>query len=314
MTQEISESEVKPPQVINVAQPVIRAAHPDAESRPMYLGSFVFNIMFGLITLVFVLACFLLSLLPGRKLFMKSVQAYTRTLVAAFEEFCHVDVEIRGREHLPEGACILAPKHQSYGDGPVMFANVDDISFVADNHIEKLWIMKRILGKIGAVMVDNCGGPEQREKMMEVSARLKDQGRKILIYPEGHLSRVGTRHRYRKGIYHLYRDFDIPVVPVATNLGQRWNQNRWLKYSGKAVVEFLEPIPPGMDDKEAFMALLEERVETASIALLDLERPGALKARDIGKLEENAVARAKREAREVREVAEMEAQVARGLD
>ena len=311
MTQETSES--KPPQVVNVAEPVIRAAHPDAESRPMYLGSFVFNIMFGAITLVFVVWCFVISFLPGRKLFMKSVQAYTRTLVAAFEEFCRVDVEIQGREHLPDGACILAPKHQSYGDGPVMFANVDDISFVADNHIEKLWIMKRILGKIGAVMVDNCGGPEQREKMMEVSARLKDQGRKILIYPEGHLSRVGTHHRYRKGIFHLYQDFDIPVVPVATNLGQRWNQNRWLKYSGRAVVEFLEPIAPRMDDKEAFMALLQERVETASIALLDLDNPGALKERDIGKLEENAVARAKREAREAREVAEMEANVARGL-
>jgi len=274
-------------------------------SRPARLGSAIFNILFFLITLIFAIVCAVLSLLPGRKLFMRSVQMYTRSLVAAFEEFCGVDIEIRGREHLPEGACIIASKHQSYGDGPVMFSNVKDISFIADNHIEKFWVIRRILQKIGAVMVDNCGGPEQRERMMEVSARIKDQGRKILIYPEGHLSKVGTHHRYRKGIFHLYQDFEVPVVPVATNLGQRWNQNRWLKYPGKAVVEFLPPILPGQTDKEAFMAELQEVIETRSVALLDLERPGALDLADIGKLSENKVARAKREAREAKERAEV---------
>ena len=284
--------------------------------RPARLGSFIFNILFFLLTFLFALICAALSLLPGRRLFMKSVQTYTRTLVAMFEEFCGVDVEVRGRENLPEGACIIAAKHQSYGDGPVMFSSVDDISFIADNHIEKFWVVRRILRKIGAVMVDNCGGPEQRERMMEISQRVKDQGRKILIYPEGHLSKVGTHHRYRKGIFHLYRDFGVPVVPVATNLGQRWNQNRWLKYPGKAVVEFLPPIAAdafGDDDKEAFMAHLQKVIETRSIELLDLDKPGALLVADIGKMEENSVARAKREAREAATEAAISVEVGRGV-
>jgi 1-acyl-sn-glycerol-3-phosphate acyltransferase len=263
--------------------------------------------LFFLITLIFAVVGAVLSLLPGRKIFMRWMQMYTRALVAAFEEFCGVDVTVRGYRHLDVidnewgGACIIASKHQSYGDGPVMFSSVKDISFIADNHIEKFWVIRRILSKIGAVMVDNCGGPEQRERMMEISQRVKDQGRKILIYPEGHLSKVGTHHRYRKGIFHLYQDFGVPVVPVATNLGQRWNQNRWLKYPGKAVVEFLPPILPGIEDKEAFMAHLQEVIETRSIELLDLERPGALDPDDIGKLAENSVAREKREAREAKE-------------
>ena len=277
-----------------------------ATRGPAKLGSWGFNILFFVITALFAVVCVVVSFLPGRTIFMRTVQMYTRTMMAAFEEFVGVDIEVRGREHLPEGACIIAAKHQSYGDGIVMFSSVDDISFIADNHIEKFGVIRRILAKIGAVMVDNCGGPEQRARMMEVSARVKEQGRKILIYPEGHLSEVGTHHRYRKGIYHLYRDFDCPVVPVATNLGQRWNQNRWWKYPGPAVVEFLEPIPApseggtlqGFGDKDAFMAELQERIETRSIALLDLERPGALKMEDIGELREGAAAKAKREARE----------------
>ena len=289
-----------------VDTPVLKPASEALPSRPMRLGSFVFNVLFALITILFALVCVVLSLLPGRKPMMKGVQLYTRTLVAAFEEFCRVDVEVRGREHLPEGACIIAGKHQSYGDGPVMFGAVDDISFIADNHIEKFWVMKRILSKLGAVMVDNCGGPEQRERMSEIAARVRAQGRKLLIYPEGHLSEVGTHHRYRKGVFHLYEDFQVPVVPVATNLGQRWNQNSWIKWSGRAVVEFLPPIPAitepgGLADKEAFMAELQERIETRSTELLDLDNPGALDPANIGRLSENESARAKREARERRE-------------
>ena len=269
----------------------------DGPTRPQRLGSAVFNILFALITLVFVPLCALLSFVPGRKALMWGVRTYTRTLVAAFEEFCAVDVEVRGIGLLPEGACIIASKHQSYGDGPVMVSRVDDISFVADDHIAKLTVMRRILEKLGAVLIDNKGGDGEREKVNQLAARVREQGRKMLIYPEGHLSEVGTRHRYRRGVWHIYRDFDCPVVPVATNLGQRWNQNRWIKHSGRAVVEFLPPIPPGMD-KEPFMELLEARIETRSRELLDLNEPGLLDPSNIGRLTENPKAREKREARE----------------
>ena len=46
------------------------------------------------------------------------------------------------------------------------------------------------------------------------------------------------------------------------------------------------------------MALLQDKIETKSIDLLDLEDLGALDLNDIGKQEENHVALAKRLARE----------------
>ena len=54
---------------------------------------------------------------------------------------------------------------------------------------------------------------------------------------------------------------------------------------------------PGLG-KEEFMETLERMIETRSIELLDLEDLGSLNPDDIGKTEENDVARAKREARE----------------
>jgi len=54
-------------------------------------------------------------------------------------------------------------------------------------------------------------------------------------------------------------------------------------------------------DKDSFMALLQDRIESRSLELLDLDNPGALDPANIGRLEENSVARAKRLAREAEE-------------
>ena len=262
------------------------------------MRSFFFNILFYAFTAFFAILCVLLSFLPGRKPIMYGLLVYTKTMMWLMRVIAGIDVQVSGHDRLPEkGPYIIAPKHQSYGDGFVMFSQFFDLSFVTGDHLEKFMTLKRILRKAGAVVIDSCGGSDARDRLQERAAIVRKEGRKLLIYPEGHLSRIGTHHRYRKGIFFMYEDFDCPVVPVATNLGQRWNQNDWTKHKGIAHVEFLEPIMPGLG-KDAFMQVLENRIETRSLELLDLENLGALDPENIGTLAENHVARAKREQRE----------------
>ena len=265
------------------------------------MRSAVFNIFFVMTTLLYAIICVVFSLLPGRTLMMASLRRYTRVMVWGMRNIAGIKVTVSGHDNVPkEGPVIIAAKHQSYGDGLVMFSQFFDLSFVTGDHLEKFLFLKRILAKMNAVVIDNCGGVDARERMAQTSQIVREQGRRILIYPEGHLSKVGTQHRYRKGVYHLYADFDCPVVPVATNLGQRWNQNDFVKHAGPASLEFLEPIMPGLG-KDEFMALLERRIETRSRELLDMENLGALDPADIGKTEENEVAREKRLRREAEE-------------
>ena len=265
------------------------------------MRSLIFNGFFVLTTFLYAIVCVIFSMLPGRKLMMASLRRYTRLMVWGMRVIAGIKVSVTGHENVPNGGpIIIAAKHQSYGDGLVMFSEFDDLSFVTGDHLEKFLFLKRILAKMNAVVIDNCGGVDARERMAQTSQIVREQGRRILIYPEGHLSKIGTQHRYRKGVYHLYADFDCPVVPVATNLGQRWNQNDFTKHKGPASLEFLEPIMPGLD-KDEFMAVLETRIETRSRELLDLENLGALNPADIGKVQENDVAREKRLARERQE-------------
>ena len=73
------------------------------------------------------------------------------------------------------------------------------------------------------------------------------------------MAKVGEKFRYRAGVWHMYRDFDMPVVPLATNLGLFWPQEAFEKHPGTATLEFLEPIPTGLG-KDEFLARLDAAI------------------------------------------------------
>src|SRR5690606_11109105 len=142
-----------------------------------------------------------------------------------------------------------------------------DLAFVTGDHLEKFPLMATVLRKLGAIVVNNCGGREAREALQSRAADAHRDGRRILIYPEDNLAKVGEKFRYRTGVWHMATDFDMPVVPVATNLGLFWPQEAYEKHPGTAVIEFLDPIPPGLPRAE-FMARLEDAIETRTAELV----------------------------------------------
>ncbi|MDB5430612.1 MAG: 1-acyl-sn-glycerol-3-phosphate acyltransferase [Caulobacter sp.] len=231
------------------------------------MRSFLFSIAYWVLSAFYASLVAILSMLPGRKPMAFALRLYTWRMLWAMHWIAGIKVEVKGKERLPPGAFIIAAKHHSWGDGFVMFAHVENLSFVTNNQLEKIPLLKGILRKFGAIVVDNCGGPEARRALSRSAAQANAEGRRILIYPEGHLAKPGEHFRYRTGVYHMARDFNLPVVPVATNLGCFWQQMDFAKKPGVATVEFLDPIQPGLT-KDAFLAQLEAVVEARSQELI----------------------------------------------
>jgi len=231
------------------------------------MRSRMFNAYYWVLSITYGLSAAVLALAPGRGPMTGAIRLYTRRMLWAMDALAGIKVDLRGQEKLPQGAFIIAAKHHSWGDGFVMFANVDNLSFVTGDHMERFPLVGAILRKFGAIVVDNCGGPEARKALSESAAQVAAEGRRILIYPEGNLARAGERFRYRTGVYYMARDFDLPVVPVATNLGLFWEQTSKRKKAGTATIEFLDPIAPGLD-KDDFLRALEDAVEGRTQALI----------------------------------------------
>ena len=136
------------------------------------------------------------------------IRGYTKTMLFWMRWITGVRIIVRGREKVPVGPCIIAAKHQSWGDGFAMFSQFHDLAFVTGDHLEKFPLVGGVLRKMGAIVVDNCGGAFARARLVDDELnKAKALNRRILIYPEGHLSPVGQQHRYKKGVYHMYQSY-----------------------------------------------------------------------------------------------------------
>jgi len=231
------------------------------------MRSFAFSIAYWALSIVYGLAAAFAALAPGRGATSWIIRRYVRRMVQAMRLFAGIKIEARGKEGLPPGAFIIASKHQSWGDGFATYDQFDDVAFVTGDHLEKFPLLGTVLRKLGAIVVNSCGGHTARAALKERAADAHREGRKILIYPEGHLAKVGEKFRYRSGVWHMYRDFDMPVVPLATNLGLFWPLDGFEKHPGTATLEFLEPIPTGLA-KDEFLARLEAAVEGKTAELI----------------------------------------------
>ena len=228
----------------------------------------LFTGVYYALSVIYVLISLPFLALPGRGPVTSIIRSYTRAINVALHWIGGIKKEMRGRENLPEGAFILAPKHASWGDGFLVYPEVKNLAFVTGDHLERFPLVGGILRKLGAIVIDTCGGGERKAaSLSEGMSRAREEGRRVLIYPEGHLAPVGYHFRYKPGVWHMQKAMDVPIVPVATNLNLFWNQEEILKKPGTAVIEFLEPIPAGLPKEEA-MARLTDSVETRSAELI----------------------------------------------
>lgn len=232
------------------------------------IRGYLFTAVYYLLSALYVLAALPLLLFTSAKPVSWLIRQYTRSVNAALRWICGIKKEVRGREYLPEGAFILAAKHASWGDGFMLYPEVDNLGFVTGDHLEKFPLVGGILRKLGAIIIDTCGGGSAKAASLRAGLeRARDANRRLLIYPEGHLAPVGFHFRYKAGVWHMQEALNVPIVPVATNLHCFWQQEETAKTPGRAVIEFLPPIPPGLSKADT-LARLQHAVETRTAELI----------------------------------------------
>jgi 1-acyl-sn-glycerol-3-phosphate acyltransferase len=122
--------------------------------------------------------------------------------------------------------------------------------------------------KMRMIPVDRSGGAAALRAMRQAARAARDARRQLLIFPEGTRRRPGAAPDYKPGVAGLYAQLDCDCIPVALTSGLYWARGSWLRRPGRIVVEFLEPIRPGLS-RPLFMQRLEEAVETATNRLLE---------------------------------------------
>ena len=175
--------------------------------------------------------------------------------------------EVRGRENLPKGPAILALKHQSAWETLALFALFEDPAVVLKRELLSVPLFGWFLRKHRTIAIDRSGRSTALKRMLAEAEAAIATGRPIAIFPEGTRGPVGGKLPYQAGVAALYTQLKVPMVPIALNSGLYWGRKAFLKRKGTVLVQILPPIEAGLDRRKA-MALLEERIETTTAALL----------------------------------------------
>jgi len=236
------------------------------------LRALLFNIAFYIDTVVIgVLG--LPFLLTPRRTAMRFGRFWAQTVLLLLKWTVGLDSEIRGREHIPPGGCLIAMKHQSMWDTLILPPLLGDPAVVIKRELQFVPIYGWYATRAGSIFIDRKGGAGALRRLIGAARSAIAAGRPVVIFPQGTRTASGLPLQdmpYQPGVAALYRELAVPLVPAAVNSGLYWGRRAFVKRRGRIILEFLPPIPPGLPRREV-MSELETRIETATATL---EREG----------------------------------------
>jgi len=208
---------------------------------------------------------YLPAVLLSRRWVMAGIRSWARGLRWGTRVLIGIQTDVRGLENLPSGPVIYASKHQCMYDTILPFIFLSDPAFILKK--ELLWypFFGWYALRAGMIPIDRQGNVRTLKAMIRQARKRAEDGRQIIIYPEG---TPGAEGDYKVGVFALYKDLDIPCVPVATNAGLCWPGKGIRMKPGRVVLEILDPLQPGLRRSD-FMGQLETSIESACRPLFE---------------------------------------------
>lgn len=232
----------------------------------LLVRSLLFALAFYVTTALFLVLGSWLLFAP-RSWAMAGLRTHAIVSVWLLRVIAGTKLEVRGQEKLSKGAVLVVSKHQSAWDTFGLVPLFRDPAIVLKDELKWIPFYGWFCVKFEHILVKRDKAAKALKTMIADAEVRKAQGREIVIFPEGTRQAPGAPPDYKPGYVALYEALEIPCVPLALNSGLFWPRRQFIRHPGTIVVEFLDPIPPGLPRKE-FRAVLEARLEEASQRLV----------------------------------------------
>src|SRR5690606_41599430 len=106
------------------------------------------------------------------------------------------------------------------------------------------------------IAIDRGSGSKALRQAVAVGRERMADGRQLIIYPEGTRRPPGAEPAYKYGIVELYKQLNVPRIPIAHVPGHYCPTRTRLRYSGTIHVPVLPPILPGRPNGASLKQLI----------------------------------------------------------
>ena len=232
----------------------------------LFLRSLLFNAIFYVNLIAFMVFGCMFYVTP-RPWSIAALQVWARASLWWLKVIAGTRFEVRGAEHIPHGAALVAGKHQSAWDIFALLPLLNDPAVVLKRELTWIPLFGWFALKFQMLPVDRDAGAGALKRLIARAKRAVEQNRQILIFPEGTRRAPDAEPDYKPGAAALYLQLDVPCIPFALNSGLYWPRRKFLRYPGTIIVEFLPAIPAGLKRRDYSEKLLTA-IETATARLV----------------------------------------------
>jgi 1-acyl-sn-glycerol-3-phosphate acyltransferase len=132
--------------------------------------------------------------------------------------FGFVRLRVEGKSNLKKGQpYIYCSNHTSYIDIPSLYCTIfSDIAFIGKASLGKVPLFGPIYSRVH-ILIDRKNRDSKQETVIRAKEAI-DQGRSIIIFPEGTIPKVGKRPEmidFKDGAFRMAIEKQVPIVPVS---------------------------------------------------------------------------------------------------
>ena len=241
------------------------------------LRSLLFNIQFYFGTSILVTICLPCLFFP-RPVVLFVNRIWCLIMIKGMKWWLNTDIKIIGEIPSKNKVVIYAIKHQSAWE--TVFCT--DLFSMPSIVLKKALIFLPVIGlyflRSGAIPITRDQGINALKKMGRKAKQAVKEKRSMMIFPQGTRVNPGVTTKekpYLPGVFFLYSQTKVSVIPVAHNAGLLWPKNSFIKYpnrlkSKSITIKILPEIQPGLSKTE-FLKKLETIIENSSNELIKLE-------------------------------------------
>lgn len=175
----------------------------------------------------------------------------------------HNRLEIKGRENIPtEGNFIIAPNHQTFLDGQICVAGLDNKTlrntyyYATEEHVRGA-VVVFLANRLNIIRMERRNLKNSILKLGEVLKK----GKNLVIFPEGRRTDDGNIGAFKKTFAILSKELKVPILPVRITGGyEAMPRGKKFPNTHKITMEYLKPVMPSSDDT---YDEISEKVKTA---------------------------------------------------
>ncbi len=196
------------------------------------------------------------------KMVRRCTRLWARGVIFLLKWVVGITHQIEGLENLPAEPCLIVSNHQSAWETITYLLFFPEVAIITKIELLKIPIFGAFLKRSPMIPIDRDAGTKALRQMVDEGQRALEQGRSILIFPEGTRQAPGTPIEFKRGVELLYSKLNAPLLPVAMNSGLFWLPGNQTKRAGVIHVSILPAIAAGHKPQEAIKAA-EQQVQSA---------------------------------------------------